>query len=63
MEVNRPSRQMRRSRGKTDAVDAEAAALVALAGRAGAVPKTADGPVEAIRMLQAARRSAVKART
>lgn len=63
VEVNRPNRQMRRSRGKTDAVDAEAAALAALAGRADAVLKAADGPVEAIRMLQAARRSAVKAQT
>ena len=34
-----------------------------LSGQASVRPKTADGPVEAIRMLQAARRSAVKART
>ena len=63
VEVNRPNRQFRRRRGKTDAVDAEAAARAALSGQADAVPKAANGPVEAIRMLQAARRSAVKART
>lgn len=32
-------------------------------GRAAAVPKTADGPVEMIRMMRLARRSAVKNRT
>jgi transposase len=63
VEVNRPNRQMRRRRGKTDTVDAEAAARAALCGQAAVTPKAADGPVEAIRMLQAARRSAVKART
>ncbi len=63
IEVNRPNRQTRRRRGKTDAVDAEAAARAALNGQAAAVPKSADGPVEAIRMLSVARRSAVKSRT
>ena len=63
VEVNRPSRQLRRRLGKTDAVDAEAAARSALGGRATARPKTADGPVEGIRMLGVARRSAIKART
>ena len=63
VEVNRLNRQMRRRRGKTDAVDAEAAARAALSREAAAVPKAADGPVEAIRMLSVARRSAVKART
>ncbi len=62
-EVNRPNRQMRRRRGKTDTVDAEAAALAVLRGEASAQPKSGDGPVEAIRMLQSARRSAIKART
>ncbi len=62
VEVNRPNRQMRRRRGKTDAVDTEAAARFALSREATAVPKAADGPVEAIRMLSVARRSAVKAR-
>ena len=63
VEVNRPNRQMRRRRGKTDTVDAEAAARAALCGDAAVVPKSADGDVEAIRTLSVARRSAVKART
>ena len=63
VDVNRPNRQMRRRRGKTDTVDAEAAARAALNGDAAVVPKSADGSVEAIRMLSVARRSAVKART
>ena len=60
VEVNR---QTRRHRGKIDTVDAEAAARAALCGDTDAQPKSADGPVEAIRMLSAARRSAVNART
>ena len=63
VDVNRPNRQMRRRRGKTDTVDAEAAARAALNGDAAVVPKSADGCVEAIRTLSVARRSAVKART
>ncbi len=63
LEVNRPNRQARRRRGKTDTVDAIAAARAALNGEAAAEPKAGDGPVEAIRMLSVARRSAVKART
>ena len=63
VEVNRPNRQLRRQKGKTDTVDAEAAARAAANGTATAIPKSADGPVEAIRMLRVTRRSAVKART
>ena len=63
VEVNRPNRQMRRRRGKSDTVDAEAAARAALCGEATVEPKSADGDVEAIRALTVARRSAVKART
>ena len=63
VEVNRPNRQTRRRVGKSDTVDAAAAARGALAGDATAVPKAHNGPVEAIRMLTVARRSAVKART
>ncbi|MCY3786301.1 MAG: IS110 family transposase [bacterium] len=63
VEVNRPNRQERRRRGKSDTLDAQAAARAALAGDATAVPKTHDGPVEAIRMLTVARRGALKART
>ena len=63
IEVNRPDRQRRRRRGKSDTVDAEAAARAALSGDATGVPKSADGRVEAIRVLRLARRSAIKART
>lgn len=63
VEVNRPNRQTRRQRGKSDTVDAEAAARAALNGEATALAKTADGTVEAIRALRVARRSALKART
>jgi transposase len=63
VEVNRPNRQWRRRRGKSDPADAEAAARAVLAGEAIGAPKSQDGGVEAIRMLRLARRSAVKART
>lgn len=64
VEVNRPNRQLRRQRGgKSDSVDAEAAARAAASGQATAVPKSGEGPVECIRMLLVARRSATKART
>ncbi len=49
-------------RGKTDAVDAEAAARAVLSGQAQAVPKDGDGPIEAIRVMKLAKDSAVKAR-
>ena len=62
-EVNRANRQLRRRFGKTDTTDAQAAARAVLSGQATGTPKTGDGPVEAIRMLSVARRSAVKART
>lgn len=63
VEVNRTNRQTRRRRGKSDTVDAEAAARAALNGDATAVPKFGDGQVEGPRALRIARRSAVKART
>ncbi len=43
IEVNRPNRQLRRSRGKSDTVDAESAARAVLAGHATSIPKTRDG--------------------
>ena len=43
-DVNRPNRQMRRRRGKSDTVDAEAAARAALNGEAAVVPKS-HGPL------------------
>jgi transposase len=63
VEVDRPDRKTRRAKGKSDPVDAYAAALAALSGRAAGIPKSRDGKVEAIRALRVARRSAVKART
>ena len=63
IEVNRPNRQARRRRGKSDLADAEAAARTVLAGDAVGIPKAATGSVEAIRLLKIARRSAMKART
>lgn len=62
IEVNRPNRQARRRRGKSDPADAEAAARAVLNGEASARPKGGDGTVEAIRALRVARRSAAKAR-
>ena len=44
-------------------IDAEYAARQVLAGSVMAVPKTADGQVEAMRLLKIARDSAVKAQT
>jgi len=63
VEVIRPKRAWRRRRGKSDPTDAEAAARAALSGEANGTPKHQDGPIEAIRLLRLARRSAVLART
>jgi transposase len=62
-EVDRPDRKLRRQRGKSDPIDAEAAARAVLAGTATALPKRRDGIVEAIRVLRSVRASAIKART
>jgi transposase len=62
IEVNRPDRRTRRQQGKSDPVDALAAARAVLAGTATATPKTRDGVVESIRALRIARGHAVKAR-
>lgn len=63
VEVDRPDRRTRRAKGKSDPVDAEAAARATLAGTARGVPKARDGRVEMIRVLRVARRSAMHART
>ena len=63
VEVDRPDRKARRDKGKSDPLDAYAAARAALSGTASGTPKQRDGRVEAIRTLRVARRSAVKART
>lgn len=61
VEVNRPDRAERRRTGKSDPIDAYAAARAALSGRASSAPK--DDTVAGIRALHNAARSAVKART
>ena len=63
VEVDRPDRRARRAQGKSDPIDAYAAARTALGASRMTVPKTGDGIVEAIRALRVARRGAVKART
>ena len=63
LEVNRPNRQERRRLGKDDAIDAEAAARAVIAGKAKAIPKSGDGPIEALRQLRVARNGAMKGRT
>ncbi|KQV16909.1 transposase [Kitasatospora sp. Root187] len=63
VEVNQPDRATRLKRGKTDAIDADAAARAVLSGRATTMPKTADGPAADMRVLRLAKESAVKART
>jgi transposase len=61
VEVSRPDRAARRRQGKSDPLDAYAAARAALAGHNVAVPK--DASTSALRALLNARRSAVKAHT
>lgn len=63
LEVCRHDRQRRRMKGKSDTVDAEAAARAALARDMVATPKTGVGSIEAIRALRVPRNSAMKART
>jgi transposase len=62
VEVARPDRSSRRRRGKSDPIDAQAAARATLAGVATAIPKSREGQVEMIRVLRVARRGAMKAR-
>jgi len=63
IEVSRPNRQVRRRHGKTDVVDAIAAARAVMSGEATAMPKTHDGSVEGLRILKVLQRSANKSRT
>lgn len=62
VDVDRPDRKTRRHQGKSDPVDAEAAARAALTARATGTPKDHDTTTEAIRVLRVARRSAVDQR-
>lgn len=63
MEVERPKRRHLRRNGKSDPIDAEAAAKAVMADDTAGEPKSGDGQVEMIRTLRSARQSAVKART
>ncbi|MFL5333895.1 MAG: IS110 family transposase [Geminicoccaceae bacterium] len=62
LEVSRPDRSGRRRNGKTDLLDAEAAARAVLSGQASAEPKSGTSAVEMIRHLKIARDAAVKAK-
>ena len=62
VEVDRPNRQARHRSGKSDPLDAVAAARAALSGTAAGLPKARNGNVEAIRVLMVARRSAIDER-
>ena len=59
IKVNRPDEAIRRRQGKTDTIDAQAAARAVLSGRASGSAKTGDGPVEMLRMFKLAKASAI----
>lgn len=61
VEVNRPDKAERRRIGKSDPIDAYAAARAVVSGRAGSAPK--GDAINGIRSLHNAARSAIKART
>ena len=63
IEVTRPNRQLRYTKGKTDSLDAEGAARSVLSGQAAARPKTQTGSSEMIRHLKIARDTGVKLRS
>lgn len=63
IEVNQPHAHTARRVGKSDPIDAEMAARLLLTGKAKSVPKLTTGIVESIRLLRAARDSAVKSRS
>jgi transposase len=55
VEMERPKRPHLRRNGKSDPIDAEAAARAVLAGEAVGEPKSGDGEVEMIRVLRSTR--------
>jgi transposase len=63
VEVDRPNRQRRRRKGKSDPQDAITAARAALSGDADGAAKSRDGNVEAMRVIRVARSSARRARS
>jgi transposase len=62
VEVDRPDRKTRRDHGKSDPIDAYAAARAAASGRATGTPKSRTGDVESVRALRVARTGAIRAR-
>lgn len=62
LEVTFPDKTVRRKRGKDDFIDAEMAAEAAFTGARTVTPKSRDGMVEALRVLQKTRSTAVAAR-
>ncbi len=63
VEVDRPDRKARRLEGKSDPIDAQAAARAVLSGRATGTPKASNGPAEAVRALEIVCNGAVRDRT
>jgi transposase len=62
IEVPRPNRAQRRRIGKSDPIDAEAAARAVLADQARVAPKLGTSAIESIRVLTVARHGAIKSR-
>lgn len=62
LEVTTPDTHDRRRRGKNDDLDAQNAAHAAFAGTRTVTPKSRDGMIEALRVLNACRKTAVAAR-
>ncbi|WP_438816637.1 IS110 family transposase [Tersicoccus solisilvae] len=62
VEIDRPDRRTRRRAGKSDPIDAEAAARTAWTRARTGTPKDRHGQVEALRNLRVVRRSAVDQR-
>lgn len=63
IEVDRPDRKTRRFDGKTDTIDAYAAARAVVSGHADGLPKSRDGLAEAIRPIEVVCHASVKDRT
>lgn len=63
IEVDRPDRKTRHFDGKTDTIDAYAAARAVVSGQADGLPKSRDGLAEAIRPIEVVCHAASKDRT
>lgn len=62
LEVTAPDKMERRKRGKSDTIDAESAAHAAFSRIRTVTPKTRSGMIEALRVLNVCRKTAVAAR-